>query len=49
MRWGNDFCHAVIDASLFWSGEDEEKCPALKFLRTMAAYYLWIEEGRPVP
>lgn len=42
------FCHAVIDASLYWTGADETNCPALKYLRTMAGYYLWDNAGRPV-
>lgn len=47
--WDNDFCHAVIDASLYWTGADEANCPALKYLRTMAGYYLWDNAGRPTP
>jgi len=47
--WDKEFCHAVIDASLFWTGEDEANCPALKYLRTMAGYYLWEHAGSPVP
>jgi len=47
--WSKDFCHAVIDASLYWTGEDEANCPALKYLRTMAGYYLWEQAGRPFP
>ncbi len=43
------FCHAVIDASLYWTGTDEANCPALKYLRTMAGYYLWDKVGRPTP
>jgi len=40
MDWDRDFCEAVIDASLYWSGIDETLCPALKYLRTLAGYYL---------
>jgi len=47
--WTEDFCHAVIDASLYWTGTDEANCPALKYLRTMAGYYLWDIAGRPTP
>jgi len=43
------FCHAVIYASLYWTGEDEANCPALKYLRTIAGYHLWNDAGRPVP
>jgi len=38
--WDLDFCESVIEASLYWTGEDEEKCPALKYLRTIAGFYL---------
>lgn len=44
-----NFAHAVIDASLYWTGEDEDACPALKYLRTMAGYYLWDKAGRLAP
>lgn len=33
--WDVDFCIAVIDASLYWTGEDEALCPALKYLRSL--------------
>ena len=44
--WDEDFCNAVIDASLYWTGDDEAMCPALKYLRTLAGYFLW-DDNRP--
>ena len=35
-----DFCEKIIDLSINWTGEDEEKIPALKTIRTLAGYYL---------
>lgn len=42
--WEDDFCLAVIDASNYWDKIDESLCPALKYLRTVASYYLWLDE-----
>ena len=35
-----ELCNLIIDASLYWTGEDEERNPHLKKLRTLAGYYL---------
>jgi hypothetical protein len=35
-----DLCEMIIAASLYWTGEDEEKNPALKTIRTLAGWYL---------
>ncbi len=37
-------CRDIIEASLFWTGEDEEKNPGLKKIRTLAGLY--IEEDK---
>ena len=34
-----ELCDLIISASLFWSGNDEEKNPDLKKARTLAGYY----------
>jgi hypothetical protein len=41
-----DACQCIVDASLYWTGEDEEKNPTLKRARTMAgkAMELWRKE-----
>lgn len=39
----NDGCHladTIIEASLYWTGEDEERNPALKTARTLAGLFL---------
>ena len=33
-------CENIIEASLFWSGKDEEKNPMLKRIRTLAGFYI---------
>ena len=35
-----EICLLVVDASLYWTGEDEAKNPALKRVRTCAGYRL---------
>ena len=35
-----DLCEKIIDASLYWTGEDEERNPTLKTIRTLAGFYL---------
>lgn len=35
-----DLCKKIIDASLYWTGEDEDKNPGLKTIRTLAGNYL---------
>lgn len=35
-----ELCELIINASLYWSSEDEERNPHLKKLRTLAGYYL---------
>lgn len=35
-----DLCEKIIAASLYWTGQDEEKNPLLKTIRTLAGYYL---------
>ena len=39
-----ELANAVIDASLHWTGEDEEKNPGLKKIRTMAGLYALISD-----
>ena len=34
-----DLCKKVLDASFYWTGEDEERNPMLKTIRTLASYY----------
>ena len=29
----------IVEASLYWTGEDEEKNPKLKRIRTLAGFY----------
>lgn len=48
--WGSyaiDACQCIVDASLYWTGVDEEKNPLLKRARTMAgkAVELWKKES----
>jgi hypothetical protein len=33
-------CQFIIDQSLYWTGQDEEKLPGLKTIRTLAGYHL---------
>ena len=35
-----ELCRLIIAASLLWTGEDEEKNPQLKKIRTLAGFYL---------
>lgn len=35
-----ELCNLIIEASLLWTGEDEERNPLLKRIRTLAGYYL---------
>lgn len=35
-----DLCKDILEASIFWTGADEEKNPKLKRIRTLAALYL---------
>ena len=35
----NTFCNEILELSINWTGEDEEKIPALKTIRTLAGYY----------
>ncbi len=35
-----EVCSLIIDASLYWAGNDECKIPELKKIRTIAGYYL---------
>lgn len=35
-----ELCDLVVAASLYWTGEDEEKNPLLKRIRTLAKYHL---------
>ena len=35
-----ELCQLIISASLHWTGEDEEKNPQLKKIRTLAGFYL---------
>ena len=35
-----ELCELVIKCSMRWSGNDEEKYPELKRLRTLAGYYI---------
>ena len=40
-RWElKTLCSEIIEASLYWTGDDEEKNPFLKKIRTLARYYL---------
>jgi len=39
-----EMCNLIIDASLYWTGEDEERNPRLKRMRTLAGLYL-MEHG----
>lgn len=38
-----ELCYLIIDASLYWTGEDEERNPKLKRMRTLAGLY--VREG----
>jgi len=40
-----ELCDTVMEASIGWTGEDEEKNPLLKRARTLAGMHL--EEMRP--
>ena len=33
-------CEDIIEASLFWTGKDEEKNPLLRRIRTLASFYI---------
>jgi len=35
-----ELCEKIIDASMRWTGEDEEQNPMLKTIRSLAGYYL---------
>ena len=35
-----ELCELIISASLHWTGDDEQKNPLLKKMRTLAGYYL---------
>lgn len=35
-----ELCKDIIDVSIFWTGEDEEKFPLLKRIRTLSGFYL---------
>ncbi len=37
LRHAKDLAIGVIEASLYWTGDDEEKNPQLKRIRTLAA------------
>ena len=41
-----ELCELIIEASLFWNSEDEERNPLLKRIRTLAGYYLRNEEKK---
>jgi hypothetical protein len=41
-----ELCNLIIEASLLWTGEDEERNPLLKRIRTLAGYYLRNEEKK---
>ena len=36
----NTFCNRILELSIYWTGEDEKKIPALKTIRTLAGHYL---------
>ena len=35
-----NLCDLIIETSMYWTGEDEEKNPGLKTIRTLAGHYL---------
>jgi hypothetical protein len=39
-----ELCELIIEASILWTGEDEERNPHLKKIRTLAGFYLSEEE-----
>jgi len=41
-----ELSNLIIEASLYWTGSDEEKNPKLKTIRTLAGYYLDEEQKR---